>query len=204
MRVIGFIGYSKTGKTTSILSVIKELRARGYSVGTVKDIKHGNFMLDTGGKNSYRHREAGAVPVTARGDGETGILFPGRLPAELILRHYQNDFVLLEGIRDFPVPQILTGTTEQQLEERVNGRVFAVCGRIANELQNWRGLPVINAAQNAAPLVDLILQKAAPYREEGLGRLLADGAELELSPGTLAELSRVLRGRKADLKFAGE
>ncbi|MCL2817749.1 MAG: molybdopterin-guanine dinucleotide biosynthesis protein B [Clostridiales bacterium] len=201
MRVIGFIGYSKTGKTTSILSVIKELCARGYTVGTVKDIKHGNFALDTSGKNSFRQREAGAVPVTARGEEETGILFPGRLPAELILRHYQTDFVLLEGIRDFPVPQILTGTTEQHLAERVNERVFAVCGRVANDLREWRGLPVINAAENAAPLVDLILEKVGHYREEGLGRLLADGAELTLSPGTLAEFSRVLKGKKAELRF---
>lgn len=204
MRVIGFIGYSKTGKTTSILSVIKELCARGYSVGTIKDIKHGKFTLDTSGKNSFRQREAGAVPVTARGEEETGILFPGRVPAELLLRHYQTDFVLLEGVRDFPVPQILTGTTEQQLEERVNERVFAVCGRISNDLKNWRGLPVINAAENAAPLVDLILAKAGHYHEKGSGRLLAGGTELTLSPGTLAELSRVLKGKNVELRFEEE
>ncbi|CAN0549460.1 unnamed protein product, partial [Laminaria digitata] len=60
--VIGITGWSGSGKTALIVRLIPELASRGYRVATVKHAHHA-FDIDTPGKDSYQHREAGAVEV---------------------------------------------------------------------------------------------------------------------------------------------
>ena len=201
MRVFGLIGYSKSGKTTTIEHLIRELCARGYSVGTIKDVKHGNFTMDSEGKNTFRHKLAGALPVTARGDDETDILYPQRLPVEEILTHYDNDFVILEGVREFCVPQILTGVDFKQLEERVNERVFAVSGQISNTEREWRGLPVISALTDAKRIVDLVEAHVPEFAPAYLPQLLFNGKPLPLSYSASCELRELLSDDEVDLKY---
>ncbi|MCB1541669.1 MAG: molybdopterin-guanine dinucleotide biosynthesis protein B, partial [Rhodoblastus sp.] len=62
MRVIGLAGWSGAGKTTLIEKLIPELKRRGRSVSTLKHAHHA-FDMDRPGKDSHRHREAGAEQV---------------------------------------------------------------------------------------------------------------------------------------------
>lgn len=62
MRVIGLAGWSGAGKTTLLVRLIPVLRARGLRVATLKHAHHA-FDVDQPGKDSYRHREAGACEV---------------------------------------------------------------------------------------------------------------------------------------------
>ena len=57
--IISIVGKSNSGKTTLIEKLIPELNRRGYRVGTVKHDVHG-FEVDKEGKDSWRHRKAGA------------------------------------------------------------------------------------------------------------------------------------------------
>ncbi len=59
---MSFIGKKKSGKTTVVLGVIKELRSRGYRVAALKHDTHG-FEVDIPGTDSYRFREMGAEVV---------------------------------------------------------------------------------------------------------------------------------------------
>lgn len=68
MRRIHIIGRKNSGKTTLVVELVRELSTRGLRVGTVKHTHH-KHELDTPGKDSFRHREAGAALV--------GILSPG-------------------------------------------------------------------------------------------------------------------------------
>ena len=61
-RVIGFIGYSNSGKTTLIEKLIPLFRTRGFTVSAIKNAHHG-FDMDRTGKDSFRYREAGAGQV---------------------------------------------------------------------------------------------------------------------------------------------
>jgi len=61
-KVIGFIGYSNSGKTTLIEKLIPIFRAQGLAVSAIKNAHHG-FDMDRPGKDSYRYREAGAGQV---------------------------------------------------------------------------------------------------------------------------------------------
>jgi molybdopterin-guanine dinucleotide biosynthesis protein B len=60
MNIFAVYGFSKSGKTTTIVEIIKELRSRGYSVSTIKDVHVENFVFDVVGKDTWRHWKAGA------------------------------------------------------------------------------------------------------------------------------------------------
>jgi molybdopterin-guanine dinucleotide biosynthesis protein B len=60
--IVSIVGKSKSGKTTLVEKLIPELKRRGYRIGTIKHAHHG-FTLDQKGKDSARHRAAGADAV---------------------------------------------------------------------------------------------------------------------------------------------
>jgi molybdopterin-guanine dinucleotide biosynthesis protein B len=159
MKVIMLKGISKTGKTTTAERIICELKRRGYSVGSVKDIHNTSFAMDTEGTNTHRHKVAGAELVTARGRNETDIMYPYTLPIDQILDFYTQDYVVLEGDSGANCPIILTAREESELAERMNDRVIAVSGVISERLTEYCGLPVINGLTDIGRLVDLIEEK---------------------------------------------
>ncbi|HOO12852.1 MAG TPA: molybdopterin-guanine dinucleotide biosynthesis protein B, partial [Bacillota bacterium] len=134
MRVFSVFGITQSGKTTTIENIIRELRKRRYSVGSVKEIHFEKFAIDKEGTNTYRHRMAGSELVTARGYKETDILFQRMLSMDEILRFYHHDFVVLEGVTDCNVPKIVTARNTAEVDERLDDTVFAISGRIANDL----------------------------------------------------------------------
>ena len=62
MRVMGLAGWSGSGKTTLLVELVTEITGLGYTVSTVKHAHHA-FDVDQPGKDSHRHRSAGAVEV---------------------------------------------------------------------------------------------------------------------------------------------
>src|ERR1700675_1072936 len=73
LKVLGIVGWSGSGKTTLLLAVLPLLRAAGLSVSTVKHAHHG-FDMDRPGKDSHRHRLAGAHEVLVASSGRWGLL----------------------------------------------------------------------------------------------------------------------------------
>ena len=108
-RLLGIAGWSGAGKTTLIEALLPLLVASGLRVSTVKHAHHG-FDLDRPGKDSFRHRAAGAHEVMLLGDRrfalmhEFGDAAPGL--AALLARMDPVDLVLIEGFRDYPIPQL--------------------------------------------------------------------------------------------------
>lgn len=70
--IVCFVGRSNSGKTTFIERVIPELVRAGYKVATVKHAGHG-FDLDTEGKDSWRHKQAGASSVAILSKGSMAL-----------------------------------------------------------------------------------------------------------------------------------
>lgn len=102
MRSLGIIGSSGSGKTTLIVAVLPRLRARGLSVSTIKHAHHG-FEIDQPGKDSYRHREAGAQEVLICSPRGWVLLHenngPEPDPADLLRIMQPVDLVLVEGFK---------------------------------------------------------------------------------------------------------
>lgn len=159
MRIFSVFGITQSGKTTTIENIIRELRKRRYSVGSVKEIHFEKFAIDNEGTNTYRHRMAGSQLVTARGYKETDILFQSMLSMDEILKFYHHDFVVLEGVTDYNVPKIVTGHNTAEVDERLDDTVFAISGRVANDLTEHKGIPAISSVDNIHGLVDLIEEK---------------------------------------------
>lgn len=159
MRVFSVFGITKSGKTTTMENLIRGLKKRRYSVGAVKEIHFEGFAIDKEGTNTHRHRMAGSELVTARGCKETDILFQSKLSMDGILKFYDHDFVLLEGVTDYNVPKIITAHNTAEIDERLDGSIFAISGRIANNLTEYKGIPVVNAIDNTETLLDLVEEK---------------------------------------------
>jgi molybdopterin-guanine dinucleotide biosynthesis protein B len=103
MKVIGVTGWSGSGKTTLMVSLLPELIGRGVRVSTMKHTHH-NFEIDRPGKDSYRHREAGANEVLLGSSKRWVLLHEVRDEAEttiedLIKRMTPVDLLLIEGFK---------------------------------------------------------------------------------------------------------
>lgn len=185
MKVVSVIGITDSGKTTTIENIIKELRLRNYTVGTVKEIHFHNFKMDVEGTNTDRHKKAGSQLVTARGENETDILFQEKLSLAKILSFYNHDYVILEGVREISIPKILTAHNINGIEDRLDETVFAISGRISSELDMYKNIPSINGITNIQKLVDLIEKNAIDFfqdKKEAGYKVLIGGKEVNISP----------------------
>ena len=111
MKVLGFAGYSGSGKTTLLEQLIPLLRQRGLRVSVVKHAHH-RFDIDHQGKDSWRHREAGAYEVVVASERRMALMReyeqphafdPHELLAEL---DPGVDWVLVEGFKHSDLPKI--------------------------------------------------------------------------------------------------
>ena len=107
MRALGIVGWSGSGKTTLIEALIPCLHARGLRVSTIKHAHHG-FDIDRPGKDSARHREAGAHEVIVASGTRWALLHEGSEPSlrALLARMAPVDLVLVEGFKATPGPKI--------------------------------------------------------------------------------------------------
>jgi molybdopterin-guanine dinucleotide biosynthesis protein B len=107
MKALGVVGWSGAGKTTLIERLIPALRARGLLVSTIKHAHHG-FDLDRPGKDSHRHREAGAQEVLIAAGTRWALLHEGaEPPLPTLLSHMSPvDLVLVEGYKAHPIAKL--------------------------------------------------------------------------------------------------
>ncbi len=110
MKVFGFAGYSNSGKTTLIEMLIPRFVERGLRISLIKHAHHG-FDLDRPGKDSYRHREAGATEVFLVSSKRWVLMHELRDEEEPSLEHQISlmapcDLVLVEGFKYTAIPKI--------------------------------------------------------------------------------------------------
>jgi molybdopterin-guanine dinucleotide biosynthesis protein B len=102
MKVLGIVGWSSSGKTTLLTAMLPILKARGLRVSTVKHTHH-DFDIDRPGKDSYRHRAAGAHEVLVVSGRRWALLheIEGAQPSllDLLARLDPVDLVLVEGYK---------------------------------------------------------------------------------------------------------
>ncbi len=110
MKIFGLVGRSGSGKTSLMVRLLPEIRRRGLTVSTIKHAHHG-FDLDHPGKDSFRHREAGAKEVMLVADERWALMHEiGDAPQppleDLVRRMAPVDFVLIEGFHTHGHPMI--------------------------------------------------------------------------------------------------
>jgi molybdopterin-guanine dinucleotide biosynthesis adapter protein len=109
MKVFGVIGWKNAGKTSLMERLVAEITARGVSVSTVKHVHH-EVDLDQPGKDSYRHRAAGAREVILASAHRFAVMVEHRGPEPsleaVLARLAPVDLVLVEGYKRDAHPKI--------------------------------------------------------------------------------------------------
>jgi molybdopterin-guanine dinucleotide biosynthesis protein B len=110
MNIVGFAGWSGSGKTTLIEQLIRLMTADGLRVATIKHTHH-DFDLDKVGKDSWRHRAAGAGEVLLASNQRWALLHESHdenVPRldELLTKLSPCDVVLIEGCKFADVPKL--------------------------------------------------------------------------------------------------
>ena len=116
--IVCFVGHSNSGKTTLIEKLIPELTQEGYRIATIKHAGHG-FDLDTEGKDSWRHKRAGASQVVVLSKGSLAMFtdVPEELPVEEIRDRFVNDgidLIIAEGWKSEGFPKVVVVREELQ------------------------------------------------------------------------------------------
>jgi len=125
-KILGFYGKSNIGKTSLIIKLINRLSTDGLNISTVK-ITYKNIKLDTKGKDTWKHSEAGSNLVVLSSANETDYLVKKKQTINDITRNILNignfDIILIEGANDKETPKIRLGNIKKR-----NNTVFTYDG----------------------------------------------------------------------------
>ena len=164
MKVFGFAAWSGSGKTTLIEQLIPRFTARRLRVSVIKHVHH-DFDVDRPGKDSFRHREAGAHEVLVGSDVRWALMHELRGAPEPTLGHLVSrlsacDIVLVEGFRRQAFPKI-------EVHRQAAGGDWLHPGdpsivAIASDAKPSTQLPVF-ALEDYDAMVDFILSHPAEW-----------------------------------------
>jgi len=166
MRVFGIAGWKNTGKTTLTERLVAEFCARGLSVSTVKHAHH-DAEIDHPGRDSHRHRIAGARQVLMSSPRRWALMTELRGAPEpgleaLLARLDPCDLVLVEGFKRAAHPKVEAHRPEagRDLLARGDATVRAVASTLpaGDALFVGLGVPVL-ALDDVARIADLIARE---------------------------------------------
>lgn len=191
MKVVGFAGYSGSGKTTLIEQVIADLAGRGLRVSTIKHAHHG-FDIDQPGKDSWRHRQAGAREVLLASDRRMALLreFDEVQAPDVHLLLSQLDpavdWVLVEGFRHGCLPRVevwrwpAPGQAERPVHYPHDGGIVAVATDAPDRLPQPPRQSVL-PLDAPALVVRWLLEHAALFHYPGAAERALAPAQEDLS-----------------------
>ncbi len=140
MKVFGVTGWKNAGKTGLMERLVTEFTARGFTVSTVKHAHH-SFDVDQPGRDSYRHRKAGAREVLLASGQRFALMHELRGAAEpaladLLAKLSPVDLVLVEGYKREPHPKIEAFRAEagHDLIAPGDARIVAVASDVPMDL----------------------------------------------------------------------
>lgn len=168
MKVIGFAGWSGSGKTTLVEGVIASLVLAGLRVSVVKHAHH-DFDIDHPGKDSWRHRQAGAGEIVIASSRrlakirEFAVESPPsvhRLLAEL----GDCDWALVEGFKraDLPKIEVWRAAVGKPVQYPDDPFIVAIATDSPQDLPQTTSLPVLDLGV-ADAVAEFLLQSSARY-----------------------------------------
>lgn len=165
MRVVGFSGYSGSGKTTLIEKLIGRLKEAGQRVSVIKHAHH-RFDIDHPGKDSYRHREAGAFEVVVASNRRLAKVREYEAEAELTVHQLLAelapcDWAIVEGFRhaDLLKVEVWRAETGERAHYPDDPFVIAVATDAPHNLPVPTSLPVFHLDDPQA-VADFLLSHA--------------------------------------------
>lgn len=160
-QIISIIGNSGSGKTTLIEKLIKDLKKRGHRIGTIKHASHG-FDIDKKGKDSRRHKEAGADTVIVASPRRIAMVKDDyRESLDHLEKYFDDvDIILTEGYKKENRPKIEVFRAANRKEPlcRDNNHVIAFVTDMDMDMDMDSDIPVFGL-EDIEKLADLIEKK---------------------------------------------
>lgn len=179
--VVSVVGTSKVGKTTFLEKLIPALRRRGYRIGTIKHDVHDSFAMDQEGKDTWRHRQAGAQTVAVSSPSRIGLTkqVPEELDLDaLVARYFQDeDLVITEGYKGGKKPKIEICREERQTAPICNEKDGLVA--VVSDFPTGQGLPCF-ALEDVGRVADFIEDRFLKDRSEPKLVVRLDGKKLPM------------------------
>jgi len=190
-RAAAVIGYKNSGKTQTIEAITRELTSRGYNVVTLKHTAD-DINLDTPGKDTSRHREAGSIATGILQKDTTAIFLDQHLSLQQAAEKLDpHDFLIIEGFKNLDThARILVPRENEDIEKLSNGLEIAIVKPNESNYSRETEQPLFTLNE-IVKLADLIESKAYPLlpglnchscgydtcRDMGIA-LMADEAEI--------------------------
>lgn len=200
--IISIVGKSDSGKTTLIEKIVPELVRRGYRVTTVKHDLHG-FEIDKEGKDSWRHKQAGAQGVIV--SSPQRVAFIRDVDKDMSLEELRDSFgqdadlILSEGFKKDVHPKIEVFRKEAHGEllctEKDN--LFAIASNRRFDV----GVPCLDL-DDIKGIADIIESRFLKGNKTEEVTLKIDGRRIPLSPFVKRFLMRTIKGMISSLKGA--
>ncbi len=198
--IVSIVGKSDSGKTTLIEKLLPELVRRGYRIATVKHDVHG-FEVDREGKDSWRHKKAGAHTVVISSPNKVALIRDAEEDQALeeirekLIRDV--DLILSEGFKREVHPKIEISRKEKQTELLCtkDDKLIAIVSDQTFDM----GVPVFGL-DDMKGLADFIEKKYLQPKEKKTIFLFADGKAIPLNPFVRGFLAKAVRGMVSSLK----
>ena len=168
-KVIAVVGTKKSGKTTTIENLIKELTQRGYKIAVIKHVPEPNFTIDTPGKDTWRYAQAGATTIVSASAKEIATIEKTSLETitldALLEKCRDNDIIFIEGLKKkiAKKPNIhkiaVTRTVDEALTATETYKpILAFSGAYNTENLNFE-TPYADSMKDAEKLANIIEEK---------------------------------------------
>ena len=169
MKIVGFVGYSGSGKTTLVERLIPAFRRMGLRVSVVKHAHH-HFDIDHVGKDTYRHREAGAFEVVVASNQRLALMREFEQKQQLSVHQLIAeldegvDWVLVEGFKDSDLlkVEVWRAQSNQPTRYREDDFVVAVATDSPEQLPYATQRPVLDL-NDAQGVVNWLTAHAARF-----------------------------------------
>jgi molybdopterin-guanine dinucleotide biosynthesis adapter protein len=198
--IVSIVGKSNSGKTTMIEKLVPELVRRGYRIATIKHDVHG-FEVDREGKDSWRHKQAGAHTVIISSPQKLALIRDMNHDAELAeLRDrfiQEVDLILSEGFKRNNQPKIEVHRKEihPDLLCTAEDNLLAIASNQPIDI----GVPCF-ALDDAKGIVELIEKEFLRKTPLPKVQLRVNGKEIPLTPFVQKSIQNTVRGMLSSLK----
>ena len=150
MRVFSISGFSGTGKTSLVESIVKTLVLQGYSVVTVKNSQH--EPSDSKETDTEKHKLAGAVTSYFRGPSDR------ERSLRDIISSSVSDYLIVEGMKSSPIPKFWC-IGNSSVGDTIPVEVKAIISWNAGKVEDKYGIPIL-ASDDIEQIVAIIIKEA--------------------------------------------
>jgi molybdopterin-guanine dinucleotide biosynthesis protein B len=198
--IISIVGKSDSGKTTLIEKLVPELTRRGYRVATVKHDMH-EFEVDREGKDSWRHKQAGAHTVVISSPKKIALIRD--VERDLKLEEIRDkliqdvDLILTEGYKKDVQPKIEV-FREEKHKELLCTKEDNLVGIVSNKTFDI-GVPCF-FLDDMKGLADYIESRFLASERKGEISLQVNGKNISLTPFVKRILTKTIKGMLSSLK----